>query len=276
MLRGRPIWPGRCPETDSCQQRESFIFIIDEWDCVFRLAKERKDAQKEYLDFLRGLLKGAEYVLGGMRCKIDAAAFQNDMTSFRTRDDVLTLLIHLGYLAYDENTEEVFIPNQEIAQEYLRAMKTGDWGSLAEALKRSEELLRNTWALDGESVAEGISAIHNETAALLKYNNENSLTCTVLIAYYSAKTWYLNPVMELPSGKGYADVVYLPRRDTDRPALVVELKWNKSARGAIAQIKDRQYAAWIADYTGDILLVGIGYDRKSKEHSCVIETWKKV
>ena len=82
--------------------------------------------------------------------------------------------------------------------------------------------------------------------------------------------------MELPSGKGYADVVYLPRRDTDRPALVVELKWNKSARGAIAQIKDRQYATWIADYTGDILLVGIGYDRKSKEHSCVIETWKKV
>ena len=95
------------------------------------------------------------------------------------------------------------------------------------------------------------------------------------MAYYSAKAYYMNPVMELPSGKGYADVVYLPKRDTARPALVVELKWNKSARGAIVQIKDRQYASWIQGYTGDILLVGIAYDKKSKEHACAIEAWKK-
>ena len=96
------------------------------------------------------------------------------------------------------------------------------------------------------------------------------------MAYYSAKAYYMNPIMELPSGKDYADVVYLPKRGIGRPALVVELKWNKSARGAIAQIKDRQYAAWIADYTGDILLVGISYDKKSKEHACLIETWRKT
>ena len=150
------------------------------------------------------------------------------------------------------------------------------WGGLTEALNRSEELLRSTWALDGEAVAGGMSAIHSETASLLKYNNENSLTCTVLMAYYSTKAYYMNPIMELPSGKDYADVVYLPKRGIGRPALVVELKWNKSARGAIAQIKDRQYAAWIADYTGDILLVGISYDKKSKEHACLIETWRKT
>ena len=120
-----------------------------------------------------------------------------------------------------------------------------------------------------------MSAIHGETASLLKYNNENSLTCTVLMAYYSAKAYYMNPVMELPSGKGYADVVYLPKYGTGRPALVVELKWNKSARGAIAQIKDRQYSSWIQGYTGDILLVGISYDKKTKEHACVIEAGKK-
>ena len=373
---------------------ESFIFIIDEWDCVFRLAKEQKGVQKEYLDFLRGLFKGAEYVnlaymtgilpikkygehsalnifdeysmtdpkglgeyfgfterevreqcerhgmdygemerwydgylmggchiynpksvadalmwksvrsywtgsetyealkvyidlnfdglreaivgmLGGMPCRIDPTTFQNDMTTFKTRDDVLTLLIHLGYLAYDKDREETAIPNQEIAQEYLRAMKTGGWDGLTEALNRSEGLLRSTWALDGETVAAGMSAIHSETTSLLKYNNENSLTCTVLMAYYSAKAYYLNPVMELPSGKGYADVVYLPNYGTGRPALVVELKWNKSARGAIAQIKDRQYSSWIQGYTGDILLVGISYDKKTKEHACVIEAWKK-
>ena len=170
----------------------------------------------------------------------------------------------------------LFRSNQEIAQEYLRAMKTGAWDGLADALNRSEELLRSTWSLDGEAVAEGMSAIHNETASLLKYNDENSLTCTVLMAYYSAKANYMNPIMELPSGKGYADVVYLPKRNTDHPALVVELKWNESAQGAIAQIKDRRYASWIADYTGDILLVGINYDKKSKEHACVIEAWRKT
>ena len=160
-------------------------------------------------------------------------------------------------------------------QEFLNVVDSPSWGGLTDALNRSEELLRSTWALDGEAVAAGMSAIHGETASLLKYNNENSLTCTVLMAYYSAKAYYMNPVMELPSGKGYADVVYLPKRDTARPALVVELKWNKSARGAIAQIKDRQYASWIQGYTGDILLVGIAYDKKSKEHACAIEAWKK-
>lgn len=129
--------------------------------------------------------------------------------------------------------------------------------------------------MDEKAVSEGMSAIHNETASLLKYNDENYLTCTVLMAYYSAKAYYMNPIMELPSGKGFADVVYLPKRDTDRPALVVELKWNKSAQGAIEQIKERQYTSWIEDYTGDILLVGISYDKKSKKHSCIIETWKK-
>ena len=330
------------------QTGQGFVFIIDEWDCVFRMAKKREEMQKAYLDFLRGLFKGAEYVdlaymtgilpikkygehsalnifeeysmldsaelamffgfteeevhglctstgmdfqdverwydgylMNGIhiynpKSVVDATTSQNDMTTFKTKDDVLTLLIHLGYLAYDEDTEEAFIPNQEIAQEYMRAIKVGGWGGLTEALNCSEELLRSTWALDGEAVAAGMSAIHDETASLLKYNNENSLTCTVLMAYYSTKAYYMNPIMELPSGKGYADVVYLPKRGIGRPALVVELKWNKSARGAIAQIKDRQYAAWIADYTGDILLVGISYDKKSKEHACLIETWRKT
>ena len=124
--------------------------------------------------------------------------------------------------------------------------------------------------LDGEGVAAGVAAIHSETASVLKYNDENSLTCTILMAYYSAKAYYLNPIMEMPSGKGYADVVYLPKRNVNKPALVVELKWNKSAEGAIAQIKRKQYAAWIKGYTGDILLVGISYD-KNKTHQCLIE-----
>lgn len=134
--------------------------------------------------------------------------------------------------------------------------------------------MQSTWAMDGSAVAKGMAAIHSETASVLKYNNENSLTCAILMAYYSAKAYYMNPVMELPSGKGYADVVYLPKRNVDKPALVVELKWNKSIEGAIAQIKKKKYAAWIEEYTGDILLVGISYGR-DKEHRCIIEKHEK-
>lgn len=150
----------------------------------------------------------------------------------------------------------------------------GGWSGLLQALNRSEKLLQSTWEMDGKAVAEGMEAIHSETASMLKYNDENSLTCTVLMAYYSAKVYYMNPVMELPSGKGFADVVYLPRRELDRPALVVELKWNKSVEGAIAQIKDRQYTSWLEGYTGNILLVGIDYDEK-KGHTCMIEKYVK-
>ena len=64
----------------------------------------------------------------------------------------------------------------------------------------------------------------------------------------------MNPIMEMPTGKGFADVVYLPKRNVDKPALLVELKWGKSAEGAIGQIKERKYASWIEGYTGKILI----------------------
>ena len=143
------------------------------------------------------------------------------------------------------------------------------------AVNRSAELLENTWKLNGSAVAEGIAIVHNETASMLKYKDENSLTCTVLMAYYSAKIYYVNPVMEFPSGKGFADVVYLPKRNVDKPALIIELKWNKSVQGAIAQIKEKEYSAWLEGYTGEILLVGINFDEK-KGHTCVIEKLVKL
>ncbi|WP_286151961.1 AAA family ATPase [Sporofaciens musculi] len=237
---------------------------------------ETYEALKIYLDQnFDGLKEAVVKMLGHTRCKIDPSTFQNDMTTFKTRDDVLTLLVHLGYLTFDEKKSEVFIPNQEIAQEFMRAVKVGGWDGVIKALERSERLLHSTWNMDGNAVAQGIASIHNETSSILKYNNENALTCTILMAYYSAKAYYMNPIMELPSGKGYADVVYLPLRNVNRPALVIELKWNKSAIGAIAQIKEKQYASWIEGYTGDILLVGINYN-EDKEHECAIEKYIKL
>lgn len=373
------------------QTKSGFIFIIDEWDCVFRFAKKREDVQKAYLDFLRGLFKGAEYVelaymtgilpikkygehsalnifdeytmiepknmgeffgftqrevreqcrlydvdytevekwydgyqlgdihvynpksvvdvltwkrfrsywtgtetyealkvyidqnfdglkeavtmmLGNGKCKINPRKFQNDMTTFSSKDDILTLLIHLGYLTFDESKEEAFIPNQEVAHEFLNAAEGPGWDGVIQALNRSDALLKSTWSMDGKAVAEGIGAIRRETSSILKYNDENSLKGAVLMAYYSAITYYLPPNLELPSGKGFADLVYLPRRNADCPALLIELKWKKSAEGAIAQIKERKYTDWIKEYTGDILLIGINYDDR-KGHECIIEKY---
>lgn len=374
------------------QTGEGFVFLIDEWDCVFRLAKERQDIQKDYLDFLRGLFKGTEYVelvymtgilpikkygehsalnifkeysmlkpgrlaacfgftedeveilcrrykityetaqqwydgyyvgdqhiynphaivelmesgefqsywtgtesyealkiyidldydglkqaiitmLGNGRCQIDPFSFQNDMTTFRSKDDILTLLIHLGYLTYDKKTGEVLIPNKEIEEEFVRAIKAGGWEELLQVLSQSEALLNATLALDEDAVAAGIEKIHEEMTSILQYNSENALTCTILLAYYSAKAYYLTPIQELPTGKGFADVVYLPRQreSAKYPALVIELKWNQSAEGAIKQIREKRYASWVEGYTGEILLVGISYDWKEKKHSCVVE-----
>ena len=238
---------------------------------------ETYEALKVYIDLnFDGLKEAILTMLGNGRCVVDPSTFQNDMTVFRTKDDVLTLLIHLGYLTYDKETSEVFIPNREIEQEFMRAVKVGGWDGVIQSLDRSRELLERTWALDGNAVAEGMSAIHSETSSILKYNHESSLTSALLMAYYSAKLYYVNPIMELPSGKGFADVVYLPRRNVNRPALVVELKWDQTADGAIRQIKEKKYASWIEGYTGDILLVGINYDKEEKVHECVIEKYVKA
>lgn len=79
----------------------------------------------------------------------------------------------------------------------------------------------------------------------------------------------------MPAGKGFADLVFLPRRNSDKPALVVELKWNKKAVTAITQIKEKRYVAAIENYTGKILLVGINYDKENKKHQCLIEEYQK-
>lgn len=119
----------------------------------------------------------------------------------------------------------------------------------------------------------GIEQAHFETSHL-QYNDENALSYTISLALYAAVNFYI-VYRELPAGKGYADMVYIPRKGfPDKPALIVELKWNKSAQGAISQIKSRQYMKALEDYKGNILLVGINYDQKTKEHSCKIEQWR--
>lgn len=218
-----------------------------------------------------GLKDAIILMLGGGRCQVNTRKFQNDMTSIRSRDDILTLLVHLGYLAYDGEKEEVFIPNQEIAGEFQNAIEDGGWEEIALAVRESAELLEATLRGDADTVARGIEKVHMANTSVLAYHNELSLSCVISLAYYSARKSYAL-VREFPSGKGFADIVFIPRRHVDKPAIVVELKWNRSAQGAIRQIKEKCYEGLLKDYIGDVLLVGINYNKKSKRHKCVIET----
>lgn len=373
-----------------------FIFVIDEWDCIFRKNKSDTDSQTLYLDFLRNLLKDQSYValaymtgilpikkygehsainifyeysmtnasplseftgftenevknicevydkdfdemkrwydgycldglsiynpksvvesvirssysnywtstetyealkehiqrnfdglkdkiskmIAGDSVSVNTAKFQNDMTSLNSADDVLTLLVHLGYLTFKATNEtgsgEVWIPNSEVRQEFINSIEDGGWENLMKAIKDSDRLLEATLNGDADTVKELIERSHSENTSVLQYNDENSLACVITLAYYSAQNKYIIH-RELPTGKGFADIVFIPRRNIDLPAIVVELKRNKTSDTAIDQIKQKKYTEKISQYTGEILLVGINYD-DDKGHTCVIERFVK-
>lgn len=375
----------------------SFIFIIDEWDCVFREHKNDADAQRDYLIFLRNLLKDQSYValtymtgilpikkygehsalnmfteismtdtreyaeftgftegevkalcerfqmsyeetkrwydgynvngisvynprsvvmsmtggkfnnywtstetyealrvyiamdhdglnqkitsiIAGESVTINTSKFSNDMTTFHSADDVLTLLIHLGYLTYCPINEtgmgKVWVPNGEVQQEFINSIEDGGWEPVMKAIRASEKLLSATIEGDTETVAELIEQCHQDNTSILSYNDENSLSCVISLAYYAARKDYFM-IRELPTGKGYADIVFLPRKNRNVPALVIELKCDQTADTAIQQIKQKQYTDCLSEYSGNILLVGINYDKKEKQHTCLIEEVQK-
>ena len=224
-----------------------------------------------------GLKTAIIEMISGDSVTVDISSFQNDLISFMDKDDVLTLLIHLGYLTYNQQKKLVSIPNEEIRQEFLSATKKKEWNELVEFERQSMELFDATLEMDAEVVATGIEKIHTEFASAIQYNNENSLSSVLTIGYLSTMQYYFKPIRELPTGRGFADFVYIPKPEyiSDYPALLVELKWNQNAKTALQQIKDKAYPESLLSYTGNILLVGINYDKKKKVHQCVIETYEK-
>lgn len=217
-------------------------------------------------------------MLSGVGVKISTLTFENrvDRSAFKSKNDVFTYMIHLGYLAYDEAKQKAFIPNEEIRQVLGAEISESHWTEFDSFEKKSDELLDATIEGDSDAIATAITKIHDRYASAIWYNNENSLASTINIAYLSTLKYYFRPVREMPTGKGFADVVYLPLPEylSDIPALVIELKWDKDVSTAMDQIRDRQYPESIKDYTGDIILVGISYDKKTKEHTCIIDQTK--
>ena len=367
--------------------KNQFIFIIDEWDCIFREYKQDKEAQKQYLDFLRNLLKDKPYVelaymtgilpikkygthsglnmfeeismlnatplesfmgfteqevydlclkynmdyskmkqwydgyqisndisvynhrsvvyalmdrkyenywsstetyealqvyidlnkdglkdsiiemLADENVPVQTSSFQNDMTTFDTKDDVLTLLIHLGYLGYNSSDHTCYIPNKEVVDSFVNSIRNSDWHETTKALLNSRELLQATWRQDEEAVARYIEEAHLNTS-ILTYNNENALAYTLSLAYISARDYY-TIIREMPTGKGFADVVFIPIND--KPAMIIELKWNQDVETALTQIKEKKYPEGLEKYKDNLLIVGISYDKKTKKHTCFIE-----
>jgi hypothetical protein len=236
---------------------------------------ETYEALKAYIRLnFDGLKDSVIRMLAGDKVQINTGTFSNDMTTFQGMDDVLTLLVHLGYLSYHWPDKTVSIPNKEVSQEYVNAISTMDWKEVIQSIEASRNLLEALWQLNAEAVANGIDQAHQEIS-ILQYNDENALSCTISLAFYFAREYY-TIIRELPTGKGFADLCFIPRRlYADKPAAVIELKWDKKAEGAISQIKNKGYVDALKDYHGDLLLAGINYDKKTKKHTCVIEKYNK-
>lgn len=222
------------------------------------------------MDF-EGLQEIISRLIAGEEIEVDTESFENDFETFLGSDDVLTLLIHLGYLTWNEETGRAHIPNEEVRAEIRKVLKgrnvSQKWMKL---IGDSRKLLEDTIAGDSDQVVKAIEAIRDTQYAPAFYNDEQALRYVIKFAYIAAVEQYLR-IEELPSGHGIADVVFLPKRLSGLPAMVVELKWNKSPEGAIRQIREKNYPAVIKDYGGEIVLVGINYDEKTKEHRCLIE-----
>ena len=221
-----------------------------------------------------GLKDDIMSMLSGKKVRVNPNTFRNDLSIITSKDDALTALIHLGYLGYDADRKSAYVPNYEVATAFELALQTGEWKDIAKAISTCDDLLFETIDGNAERVAELIELAHDTYTSVLKYNDENSLRCVLTMAYFTAPGYY-NIIREMPAGKGFADFVFIPRANAGfRPAMVVELKYNKSADTAIKQIKEKRYHGVLSGYSDKILLVGISYDadgKDKKHHTCVIE-----
>ena len=245
----------------------------------YRTKTETFESLQEYIDMnMEGLRDDIVKLIAGEDVIVDVSTFSNDMVTFHSKDDVLTLLIHLGYLAIKGSTNLgviVHIPNEEIKLEFKTCVKNNNrYAGVYDLIKNTDVLLNDIWSLNSEAVAKIFDEAHQDHTSILTYNNENSLANVIAISLFLSTTNTYNVVRELPTGKGYADLVYLPKPGVNKPALLIELKFDKSALTAITQIKEKNYLLFFKDYKGEVLLVGINYSKDTKTHQCIIERAK--
>jgi hypothetical protein len=225
---------------------------------------------RHYIDMdFDGLQADVLRAIGGEELRLNPGKFQNDMVSVASRDDALTLLVHLGYLCYDRTTGRARVPNEEVRGELRNAVEESRHQGVARVMRDSIQLVEDVLAHNEEAVAAAIGRAHDAACAPVHYNNEQALRAVVKAALVATvDEWAC--VNELPSGHGSADIVYLPRHGSSKPALLVELKWNEPVHAAVNQALDRDYPQVLRDLAAPILLVAVTYDARTKEHVCRI------
>ena len=259
------------PQPSMFNPNSVMMAIRNQWCDNYWSKTGATDAISPYINMnYDGLKDDIIRMLAGERCEVDPVGFKNDLSQINNRDDVLTVLIHLGYLAYDRREKECYVPNREVSGELVNAVRENNWKVVSDAILKSKQLLNDTLAQNSNAVASAIEAAHSENTSILSYNDENSMACVLSIAYYYAHGDYIFH-REYASGKGYADLVLMPRKNVDSPAIVIELKYGHNAEEAITQIKERRYWEKVDGHADNILLVGICYDRENKTHDCTIE-----
>ena len=233
----------------------------------------KTDTFESLLDYINNDLDGVYQdvmsMIGGERIGIDTNAYDNSFTLPKNKNHCFTLLAHIGYLAYDEETSQVFIPNEEVRLAFRGALEMCSWPEAIKPYQRSQKFIKAIHAEDSATVARMVEETHQYMTSVLSYNNENALACVVSVLCFYAENLY-HVIREFPTGKGFADIVLLPKKRVQKPAIVIELKFNKDVKAAIDQIHDNQYPGRLADFYGDLILVGISYDKK-KAHDCAIE-----
>ena len=221
------------------------------------------------MDF-NGIKSDVIRMVSGESISVNVRKFTNTPWEIESRDDVFTCLIHLGYLGYDSEERSCFIPNYELMEEWISAIEdTPDYRSVVDLIRDSKALMEATWKGDEEIVAEAVARAHSEACSIQRYNNEGSFQSALHLAYYYAKSCY-TIVNELPGGKGFADVAFIPYKP-DVPAIIIELKKDDTTSAAISQIRERKYPEALEKYRDNLLLVAITYDSKTKEHRARIE-----
>ena len=229
------------------------------------------EALKDYImmDF-KGIKQDVIDMISGKSVPVNVKKFQNTLQSITNKDNAFTYLIHLGYLSYNRKDKTCRIPNEEVRQEWVNSIDDEEnYAPIMEIINASKKLLDATVEGNEEAVAKALDAAHTEVTNPLTYNDEHCFQSAICLAYFYANTRY-TLFKELPTGKGYADLVLIPYLP-NIPAMVIELKHNKSAGSALQQIKEKNYCQALNNYKGDLLFVGVNYDEKTKEHRCKIE-----
>ena len=223
------------------------------------------------LDF-KGIREDIQKMISGEEIDVNISIYSNTANpdDFKVKDNVFAYLVHLGYLAYNEDNKTCRIPNYEVKKEWINAIQLSpNMKPLFKLINESKSILEATWGGDGQAAASLLSKTHQSLTSPLSYNNERSFQSAIRLAYIYADSCY-TVVSELPTGKGFADIAFIPFV-SNIPAMIVELKVNGSANTAIDQIKQKNYPQVLEKYRDNLLLVAISYDRKTKEHECRID-----